>query len=668
MSGDHKHVRSADGIRKLLQYPEIFKYVSESRLAFTLKFRTYLWETYGDKPISSDVRNALADLTGDPEVAEIVGSRSVNNIAKNIRHHGKPKGAANDVFGVRDIQKADLEYSRFLLSEGYLTPSKNGYSFTDKFRLILADRPENQDVKAALKEAGIDPDRIGYQKLMKLIREEEGSHAFRAREELSPEDMEHLRTSPFIQSVSVKSIRYRKEFDQWAARLKKHVSLTQILTLSGLDESRLSPAARLRILNRIRYHSVTEDDPQELPSIPGTQEQILLFLKQYLQILYRETAGSLNTLGSLWKRFDCKDKQKFGQVLKEASAEENGYSVTSLLRACSVPRSSWYGIWTVDYGKQAEKQKRRDREDAEEIRKICEYRGFRKGSRQVRLQMIRTTGKTISLERVRRLMKENGLSCSVRSGNPARISVRKMLEHAVKPNILSRQFRLNKPGEVILTDVSYLDYGPDRQRAYLSALKDPASGKIHALLVSSSQDTSLSEQTLKSLPAPADSALFHSDQGVMYLNPAFQKELKSRGYEQSMSRRGNCWDNSSMESFFGHFKDECPYQDCRTLEELDRLLQDYKEYYNTERPQPCRENRTPVEFEKKLLDMNEEQWAEYQYSEQKKYNKMLEKAAESAIERARTDRAVSRESRYGRKENKEQKKQTEKHSESQKGL
>ena len=198
-----------------------------------------------------------------------------------------------------------------------------------------------------------------------------------------------------------------------------------------------------------------------------------------------------------------------------------------------------------------------------------------------------------------------------------------MVKENTKPNLLRRRFRLNKPGEVFLTDVSYLDYGSDLEnRAYLSAVKDPSSGRIQAVLVSDSQDSTLAEATVEKLPkseSDSESApLLHSDQGILYLNPAFQALLASKGYEQSMSRRGNCWDNSSMESFFGHFKDECSYVKCQNIEELRQLVNEYVVYYNTERPQPCRNNMTPDEFEKYLCDMTEEQWKDYLQTENAK--------------------------------------------------
>jgi putative transposase len=84
------------------------------------------------------------------------------------------------------------------------------------------------------------------------------------------------------------------------------------------------------------------------------------------------------------------------------------------------------------------------------------------------------------------------------------------------------------------------------------------------------------------LPA---SMIFKIIQNLIYTSPIFQKLLKKNNLGQSMSRRGNCWDNAPQESFFGHMKDEIDYKSCTTLEELKILIDDYMDYYNNDRCQ-----------------------------------------------------------------------------------
>lgn len=80
-------------------------------------------------------------------------------------------------------------------------------------------------------------------------------------------------------------------------------------------------------------------------------------------------------------------------------------------------------------------------------------------------------------------------------------------------------------------------------------------------------------------------AFIHSDQGSHYTSSIFQKKLKEKGIGQSMSRRGNCWDNAQQESFFGHLKDETNIKECVTFEDLVKEIDDYIIHHNNYRAQ-----------------------------------------------------------------------------------
>lgn len=97
-------------------------------------------------------------------------------------------------------------------------------------------------------------------------------------------------------------------------------------------------------------------------------------------------------------------------------------------------------------------------------------------------------------------------------------------------------------------------------------------------------------------------AFIHSDQGGHYTSPTFQKHVKKLGLGQSMSRRGNCWDNAPQESFFGHFKDEAYIKPCVTLEELKKEIKSYMTYYNNYRYQWDLKRMTPVQYRDHLLN------------------------------------------------------------------
>ena len=94
----------------------------------------------------------------------------------------------------------------------------------------------------------------------------------------------------------------------------------------------------------------------------------------------------------------------------------------------------------------------------------------------------------------------------------------------------------------------------------------------------------------------------HSDQGVHYTSPIFQRKIKENGIGQSMSRRANCWGNAPQESFFGHLKDETYIKECEIFEELQKEIDDYINY-NNYRVQWNLKKMTPVKYRNHLLSV-----------------------------------------------------------------
>ena len=101
-----------------------------------------------------------------------------------------------------------------------------------------------------------------------------------------------------------------------------------------------------------------------------------------------------------------------------------------------------------------------------------------------------------------------------------------------------------------------------------------------------------------------------------------------------LSEISDNWDNAAVESCWGHFKDECDYRSCTTLDELRDLVGRYVDYYNNERPQWNRNRMTPAEFEKHLNEMTDDEYSEYIETEYGKYQKMILEAGIKARKRA----------------------------------
>lgn len=211
------------------------------------------------------------------------------------------------------------------------------------------------------------------------------------------------------------------------------------------------------------------------------------------------------------------------------------------------------------------------------------------------------TGTPMNHKKVRRLMKKYGLFCPIRQANPYRRLAKAMKTDVIAPNIVDRKFRTQGPRKVLLTDITYIRFKDEF--VYLSVIKDAFTMQILAYVLSPSLEVDFVLETVNNLmrdhSCEMDSeVILHSDQGCHYTSVAFRRLLKDEGLRQSMSRRGNCWDNAPQESFFGHMKDEIGeyVPEWKTFEDAKKRIDDYMSYYNSERFQPALGGLAPDEY------------------------------------------------------------------------
>ena len=281
--------------------------------------------------------------------------------------------------------------------------------------------------------------------------------------------------------------------------------------------------------------------------------------------------------------------------------------ISHLCKLSGVSRSGYYNYFSIDSQKTREINDNQDELVKAIILKAYNFKGRKKGARQLKMTLQGHYGIIYNLKRIRRIMKKYGIICPIRKANPYRRMMKATKEHRTLPNQLNRNFKQNAPGKVLLTDITYLFYGKGK-KAYLSTIKDGSTNEILAYNVSDSLTLDIATDTILKLKKNRKfkldkSAFIHSDQGFHYTSPIFQKLVKNCGLSQSMSRRGNCWDNAPQESFFGHFKDEAYIKSCQTLEELKREIQQYMIYYNNYRYQWNLKKMTPVQFRNHLLNI-----------------------------------------------------------------
>ncbi len=212
------------------------------------------------------------------------------------------------------------------------------------------------------------------------------------------------------------------------------------------------------------------------------------------------------------------------------------------------------------------------------------------GSRTIKMLIENDGGKRINKKKILRIKIKYNLKTKIRKSNTSsKNQARIQQENKVFPNILARNFERSRPDEVYVTDITQLNYGRSK-KAFLAVFKDLCTKEIISYELSKRSDIQLVdialEKAIKRLSNEAKSKLMiHSDQGFQFTSKIYSEKLKKFGITQSMSRRGNCYDNASVESFFGHFKDWLEIDRCETFEKLNEIVKREMNFYNNIRPQ-----------------------------------------------------------------------------------
>ena len=258
-----------------------------------------------------------------------------------------------------------------------------------------------------------------------------------------------------------------------------------------------------------------------------------------------------------------------------------------------MPRSTYY------YYCQRISQPNKYENLEKEIEQIYNENFGRYGYRRITLEL-KNRGYHINHKTVQKLMKTLHLKCMVR--------IKKYKSYKgeigkVAPNIINRDFTANKPNEKWTTDVT--EFSLFGEKIYLSPILDMYNGEIISYNISSSpnliQVMDMLDKAFAKIPNDTN-LIFHSDQGWQYQHKRYQKRLLDKGIRQSMSRKGNCLDNSVMENFFGLLKSELLY--LRGFESIDEFkieLENYIEYYNNKRIKAKLKGLSPVEYRNQSL-------------------------------------------------------------------
>ena len=238
----------------------------------------------------------------------------------------------------------------------------------------------------------------------------------------------------------------------------------------------------------------------------------------------------------------------------------------------------------------------RNQKILEEIKSIFELNKCRYGVRRVHRELI-NRGYIINHKRVQRLMHEAGL---IGKRPKEKYHSYKGEVGKIADNIIDRDFSTTAPLQKWTTDVSQFSFSWGK--CYISPILDMNTNEIISYDLSLSPNLEqihrMLDKAFEKFPT-LNGLIFHSDQGWQYQHEYFRSTLKEHGIIQSMSRKGNCYDNCVMETFFGRLKNEMFYgyeEEYESFESFAKAIEEYIDYYNNKRIQAKTKWMPPVQY------------------------------------------------------------------------
>jgi putative transposase len=271
------------------------------------------------------------------------------------------------------------------------------------------------------------------------------------------------------------------------------------------------------------------------------------------------------------------------------------YSVVLLRRMLSISASGYYAWVDRPLSQRAR----------EELRLELEIKAAHRRTRQVygaeKLQYdLAEHGIKVGVCRIKRIRQKLGIRCKQRRKFKATTDSRHKLP--VADNILGQRFTFTAPNKVWTSDITYVP--TDEGWLYVAGHKDLFNGDIVGYAMGDRLTRNLVSQSLFraiETKRPSQGLLHHSDRGSQYCSHDYRNILKQHGFIASMSRKGNCYDNAPMESFWGTLKQELiNHRRYRTRQEATQDIIEYIEiFYRRQRRQPRLGFLSPVVYEQR---------------------------------------------------------------------
>ena len=363
-----------------------------------------------------------------------------------------------------------------------------------------------------------------------------------------------------------------KEQQSLVARYQAGESVAEICADTGV--------ARSTFYTWIKPYTTTTTDSGYVVSQQG-----FIKMKQRIQKLEQKV--------EILQKVGCTASAPLQEKLQELAKLYGQYSVHALCEALCVSRGTFYNH--IFRRKEVTAYDKRKSEMRKHIKAVFDESHQRFGANKI-AAVLSTQGISTSPKYVRELMQEMGLQSITRY---SKRDYQKGKRLAKKQNVLQRQFKADEPNRVWGSDVTCFKIND--KYLYICVILDLFSRKVVAYRVSPKNSTYLITSTFRQAyqnrNAP-QSLMFHSDQGAQYTSKTFCKLLRMNKVVQSFSAPGQPHDNAVMESFFSFMKREEIYRThYKSEQQFAKSVDNYIEFYNTQRPHSTLNYKTPDQFE-----------------------------------------------------------------------
>ena len=274
------------------------------------------------------------------------------------------------------------------------------------------------------------------------------------------------------------------------------------------------------------------------------------------------------------------------------------------------PMCQLLGITRSDYYAYQRKIKEKPddpyhRELIEAVKEIAEASDYTYGSRRMK-KALNALSYPVSRNKARKLMKEAGVEAKQRK--KYKVTTNSKHKQPVFDNVLKRQFDVNRPDQAYVGDITYV--WTQEGWLYLAVVIDLFSRKVVGWSMGSRMKSQLVCDALRMAiwqRRPKAGLIVHSDRGSQYASKAYRRLLKSQGFIGSMSRKGDCWDNAVVESFFGSLKQErVQWRHYQTRHEAQQDVLNYiSMFYNSHRLHSYLGYKSPSQYEAEMAVLRE---------------------------------------------------------------